>query len=202
MNSSIKHDAALRRKIGGSRLFKRRNFRDNRCSKCSNSAAASNGSSTTTSRLKSTSAKKITTKNNVYGNISVANMESDNEDLFLDNNFLRSTTLLIDSDILKSIINLVGTCTNCSNKSIDIKCDQSQKKGLSSLLNFVCDSEVCDWSQSFYASKRLNQTPGCDNQSSEINNRAIIAMTEIGRGHTALKKSLCGFMNMPPPMKI
>ena len=73
-------------------------------------------------------------------------MESDNEELFLDNNFLRSTTLLIDSDILKSIINLVGTCTNCSNKSIDIKCDQSQKKGLPSLLNFVCDSEVCDWS--------------------------------------------------------
>ena len=87
---------------------------------------------------------------------------------------------------MKSIIKLLGTCPNYSNKSIDIKCDQSQKKGLSFLLNFVCDSEICDWSQSFYTSKRLNQTPGCDNQSFEINNRAIITTREIGRGHTAL----------------
>ena len=65
-------------------------------------------------------------------------MESDNEELFLDSNFLRSTTLLIDSDILKSIINLVGTCTNCSNKSIDIKCDQSQKKGLAIIFVKFC----------------------------------------------------------------
>ena len=149
MNSSIKHNAALRRKIGGSRILKRRNFGGNRYSKCFNSAAASNDSSTT-------SAKKITTKNMfivyVYSNISAANMESDNEELFLDNNFLRSTTLLIDSDILKYIIKLLGTCLNCRNNSIDIKCDQSEKKGLSFLLlNFVCDSEICDWSQSFYA---------------------------------------------------
>ena len=123
MNSSIKHDAALRRKIGGSRIFKRRNFRSNRCSKCSNSAAASNDSSTTTSMLKATFAKKMTTKNNVHNmsNISAANMESDNEELFLDNKFLRSTNLLIDSDILKSIIKLLGTCPSCRSNSIDIK---------------------------------------------------------------------------------
>ena len=47
-------------------------------------------------------------------------MESDNEELFLDNNFFRSTTLLIDSDMLKSIIKILETCPNCSNKSIDI----------------------------------------------------------------------------------
>ena len=69
------------------------------------------------------------------------------------------------------------------------------------LLNFVCDSEICDWNQSFYTIKCLNQTLGCDNQSFEINNRAITAMTEIGGGHTALK-TFCGFLNMPPPMQI
>ena len=42
----------------------------------------------------------------------------------------RSTTLLIVSDILKSSIKLLRTCPSCSNKSIDIKCDQSQKKGI------------------------------------------------------------------------
>ena len=51
------------------------------------------------------------------------------------------------------------------------------------------------------ASKRLNQTPECGNQSFEINNCAIIVMKEIGRGHTALK-TFCGFMNMPPPIQI
>ena len=102
-------------------------------------------------------------------------MESDNEELLLDNNFLRSSTLLIDSDILKPNIKLLGTCRNCSNNSIDIKCDQSQKKVLLFLLNFVCDSEIWDWSQFFYTSKRLNQTLGYDKQSFEINKRAIIA---------------------------
>ena len=81
MNSSTKHDAALCQKIGGSKIFKRRNFRGNIYSKCDKSAASSNGSSTTTSTLKSTSAKKITTKNNVYSNITAANTESDNEEL-------------------------------------------------------------------------------------------------------------------------
>ena len=51
-------------------------------------------------------------------------MESDNEELLLDNNFLRSTTLLIGSGILKSISKLLGTCPNCSNKTIYFKFDQ------------------------------------------------------------------------------
>ena len=146
--NSILHDAALRRKTGGLKILKKMNFKGNRYSKCVNSAAQSNDASITTSMLKWTSAKKITIKNNVYSN-SAANMESDNEELFLNNNFLWSTTSLIDRDILKSIINLFGTCPNCSNKSIDIIYDHSQKKRLSFLLNFVCHSEICYWSQSF-----------------------------------------------------
>ena len=49
--------------------------------------------------------------------------------------------------------------------------------------------------------KHLNQTPERCNQSFEINNHVIIAMREIGRGHTALK-TFCGVMNMLPPMQI
>ena len=92
MNSSIKHDVILHQKIGGSRTFNRRDFRGNRYSKCSNSAAASNGSSTTTFILKATSANKITTKNDVYSNISAANMETGNEELFFDNNLINHFT--------------------------------------------------------------------------------------------------------------
>ena len=83
--NSRKHDAALRRKIGGSKIFKRRYFRGKRYSKCVNSAAASNGSSITNSTLKSTAKENYHQKQCF---ISAANMESDNKELFLDNNFL------------------------------------------------------------------------------------------------------------------
>ena len=200
MNSSMNHDAALRRKVGGSRIFKRKNFRGNRCSKCSNSATASDGSSTTTSTLKSTSAKKIPMKNHVYSNISAANMESDSEELFLDNNFLRSTTLLIDSDILKSIIKLLGTCPNCSNKSIDIIVINHKRKDyhfcyiLYAIQKYAIGvspfTQVNNWTQP------LSVITG------HLKSIIVpIAMREIGRGHTALK-TFCSFMNMPAPMKI
>ena len=121
--NSAKHDAALRRKTAGSKIFKKRFFKGNRYRKCINSAAASSDILITASKLKSTFAKKIITKINFYCN-SVANMESGNEELLLDNNFLPSATLLIERYILKSIIKLPGTFPNCSNKSIDFKCDQ------------------------------------------------------------------------------
>ena len=154
--NSIKHDCALHEKTGGSKIIKRRNFRGNKYSNDVSSAAASNDISITTSTFKSTSAKKITTKNNVYSNIP-ANVESDNEELLLGNDFFPSTTLLVDSDILKAIIKLLRSCPNCSNQSINVKCDQSQKKGLYFLLNFVCDSEICNWKQSYYTSNTAQE---------------------------------------------
>ena len=92
--NSIKHDSALHEKTGGSKIIKRRNFRGNKCSNGVNSAAASDDISITTSTFKSTSAKKITTKNNVYSNIP-ANVESDNEELLLGNDFFLSTLYLL-----------------------------------------------------------------------------------------------------------
>ena len=92
--NSIKHDSALNEKTGGSKIIKRRNFRGNKCSNGVNSAAASDDISITTSTFKSTSAKKITTKNNVYSNIP-ANVESDNEELLLGNDFFLSTLYLL-----------------------------------------------------------------------------------------------------------
>ena len=73
------------------------------------------------------------------------------------------------------------------------------------LLNFVCDSEICNWKQSYYTSNTAQKMKfsfkdffsKCD----QIHNHFIIAMREIGRGHTALK-TFCGVMNMPPPMQI
>ena len=111
-----------------------------------------------------------------------------------------SCFLLFDSDILKSIFGLLGTCPECDNKSIDINSDLSEKKGLSVLLNFICTTPTCLWNRSFHTSKEV-KTDGRGKSPFEINHRALIAMREIGKGHTALS-TFCGFMNMPQPMNV
>ena len=57
--------------------------------------------------------------------------------------------------------------------------------------------------KSFWSSKKIDKTiDGCKPKGRsgfDINTRSIIAMREIGKGHTALK-TLCGYMNISPPM--
>ena len=59
---------------------------------------------------------------------------------------------------------------------------------------------MCDWKQSFYSSKEVEKQ--CSGMSRfEINYRTVIAMKEIGKGHSALEK-FCDLMNIPPPMNV
>ena len=65
-------------------------------------------------------------------------------------------------------------------------------------LEFKCIK--CEWRKCFYTSKEVkNDNRGAS--SYEVNYLSIIAMREIGRGHTSLS-TLCGIMNLPPPMNI
>ena len=74
----------------------------------------------------------------------------------------------------------------------------SQKKGLSLCLEFKCIK--CEWRKCFYTSKGVkNENLGAP--SYEVNYLSIIAMRKIGRGHTSLS-TLCGVMNLPPPINI
>ena len=111
-----------------------------------------------------------------------------------------SCFMLLDSDILKSVINLIGSCPKCQKRSVEIISNPAQKKGLSLHLNLMCMEEDCDWNNFFYTSKEVkSDNPG--SSPFKINYRAIIAMREIGKGFTGLSK-FCGFMNLPPPMNV
>ena len=113
------------------------------------------------------------------------------------NKHLPSCYLLVDSDILKSIVAIIGACPECKNQ-LEIKTYYVTKKGLSLYLEFK--HIKCEWRKCFYTSKEVkNDNRGAP--SYEVNYLSIIAMREIGRGHTSLS-ALCGVMNLPPPMNI
>ena len=113
------------------------------------------------------------------------------------NKHLPSCYLLVDSDILKLIVTIIGACPEYKNQ-LKIKTDMSQKKGLSLCLEFKCTK--CEWRKCFYTSKEIkNDYLGAPYY--EVNYLSVIAMREIGRDHTSVS-ALCGVMNLPPPMNI
>ena len=48
-----------------------------------------------------------------------------------------SCFMLFDSDILKSVINLIWSCPRCQKRSVEIVSNPAQKKGLSLHLNLM-----------------------------------------------------------------
>lgn len=195
-----KRRSTLRRKAGGKRLFKKRTYKDKgetlKPVELEEQEETTDFSvSSTPPSYISTSSKKLNISSNMARYETTSDIEESSDDLFLP-----STYLLLDSDILKSIIELVGACPNCNHRAVQVESDKLLKQGLSMLLYFVCDS--CGWKKSFYTSKRTKRTAaGNGNQPFEINIRAVIAMREIGKGYNGLSL-FCGFMNMTPPMQI
>ena len=110
--------------------------------------------------------------------------------------YMGSHFMLLYSNILKSVINLIGSCRKCQKRSVEIIGNPAQKKGLSLHLNLICMGNDCDWNKFFYTNKEVKSN-NAGASPFEINYRAIIAMREIGKGFTELS-NLCGFMNLPP----
>ena len=101
-----------------------------------------------------------------------------------------SSFLLMDLDILESIIDLIGKCPVCNGNSIQLDCNFESKKGLSIPLTLRC--EFCLWEKLLFTSKKVSSDGAGDNPF-EVNLRSMIAMREIGKGHTALN-TFCGYM--------
>ena len=96
-----------------------------------------------------------------------------------------SCFMLLDSDILKSVINLIGSCPKYQKTSVEIISNPAQNKGLSLHLTLMCIEDDCDWNKFIYISQEAkSDNPGA--APIEINYRAIIAMREIGKGFTGL----------------
>ena len=65
------------------------------------------------------------------------------------------------------------------------------KMGLASQLSLKCSALMCAYSLDFFTSSRVNNT----SKAFEVNRRAVLAMRNIGVGHTGLVK-FCVVMNM------
>jgi hypothetical protein len=80
-----------------------------------------------------------------------------------------------------------------------VEFDVPNKRGLSIPLVFVCSK--CNWRKIFNTSKEVRRETRSGRVPFEINARSVVAMREIGKGHSVLEK-LCGYLNMPPPMNV
>ena len=117
-----------------------------------------------------------------------------------DNLLMLWSYLLIDTRVFNDIIETIGSCPDCSSK-VNLVHNMDAKNGLAHLLELSCLE--CDWTKSFWTSMKVDKNiDGCKTRGKsgfDINTRSVIAMREIGKGHTALK-TLCGYMNISPPM--
>ena len=105
--------------------------------------------------------------------------------------------LIIDSEILQGLINVVGKCPNCEQKDLVVVNKVSQKKGLANFIQINCNS--CEFVYNTYTSKHIDrqQVPG--QNPFDINARAVAAIREIGKGHSPID-TLFGLMNYIPVM--
>ena len=173
------------RKRGGRRTFTKRTFKQNQYQTPAVEGFSSSSTSDTNTSALSASARKL--------NVSNEAIDSCENNIGHENYYM-----LLDSDILSSIVACIGICPeeDCSGK-INFTNNFNEKYGLSCKLIFTCNS--CDWMQYFYTSKEISTSTG--RQPFDINLRTVAAFREVGKGHFAIEK-VCGFMNLCPAMTI
>ena len=93
--------------------------------------------------------------------------------------------LMLDTPILNNIVDVIGSCPSCSEK-ICVFHNMEGKRGLAHFFEFSCIKS--DWCTTFSTSEEVKK--------SNINNEDT---TKSPGGYTALQ-TLCGFLNIPPPM--
>ena len=154
----------------------------------SSNNTSNNTSLTNTSSSKSASAEKLNLPTSDTPSIS----QDSNPECYI----------IFNSDVLSSILNLVGSCPKCQSL-IKLNNDLSRKKGFSHQLVLSCTAKKCQWQNEFFTSKKIeknsdNETQGM--KSFDINIRMCVAFREIGKGYAAME-SFCNIINSPPPMQ-
>ena len=96
--------------------------------------------------------------------------------------------LIIDSEVLQTMIDVIGKCPKCKENGLVLSNKVSQKKELANLLQIDCSSSDGDFVYSTYSSKTINHqsTPG--QNPFDVNARAIIGFREIGKGFREIGK--------------
>ena len=120
MGKAVKYSAMLRRKSSVT-IFKKKVFRGNQNTPVPNACSSQTQLTNITNReenknVLSASARKLQSLNKM--NISTSTTDFDNiEESTSDvNKHLPSCYFLVDSDILKSIVTIIGACPECKNQ--------------------------------------------------------------------------------------
>ena len=135
MGKVVKNSAKLLGGKSSGTIFKKRDFRGNQntsvpkaCDTLPQVSTSTNGQesqdalSASARKLQASMNKKLETATT---RTTITESTSD------DSNVLPSRFLLMDSDILTSIIRIIETSPECKNESVEIKIDMSQKRRLS-----------------------------------------------------------------------
>ena len=171
------------RKRGGRKLFTKKNFGTDKHTTNSSLASATNtasecpsssndpGCNTSTMPARARKMETGRTANKAFFLEDKDGLQHD-----LDNHFI-----LIDTEIIKTIIGCIEVCPlENSMGKITFK-NLKEKCGLS--CQFVFNCEVCNWTQYFYTSKELPRESQAGRKPFDVNLRTVAAFREIGRGH-------------------
>ena len=169
----------------------------------SNNSASNNNESSIDSIDRNDAAYDNNNNKDVLDNPCV-DYSNDNENVFDRSNFYAekdsSYYLLLDSDILENIIDLIGKCpTEACTGNVKYYNHFPSKQGLSCKLEFSYTD--CSWSHSFCTIKKVSKASAAKTPCDVNNMCAIIALRENGKGYAGLE-SVCGYMNLVPPMNV
>ena len=103
--------------------------------------------------------------------------------------------LIINFEILKGLIAMIGCCPSCKSSDINIENVFNLRMGFQSTLQIHCSQ--CTYKYAVSTSKQCSQVGrgSSGRQMSEINVRTIVAFREIGCGHRAIE-NFSRIMNM------
>ena len=149
------------------------------------------------SETSSSSAKKL--------KLNISHLDEQKQKAHVDN---PECYVLINTDIIRDIINLIGICPDCrSSSSVYVDHKLTSKRGLAHFLIIRCSD--CSWEKQFCTSKEIDTTD--DNHDCptsvrgrkmlDVNARVCVAFREMGKGLSSIEK-FCMLMNIPPPMTL
>ena len=128
MGKAVKYSAMLRRKSSVA-IFKKKVFRGNQNTLVPNTCSSQTQLTNITNReenknVLSASARKLQSLNKM--NISTATTDVDEESTSDVNKHLPSCYFLVDSDILKSNVTIIGACPECKNQKLKQICHKKR----------------------------------------------------------------------------
>ena len=97
---------------------------------------------------------------------------------------------LVSCEELSKAVGEIGVCSECGSP-LKVKEDLVTRRGLVSKLMICCTNTAC--------SKEVTISDPYSSTAKSLNTRSVFAMREIGKGQAGLE-SLCGWMNMLPPL--